>query len=580
MLNKLLLLAYSGESGYHKNYQRTVDYAKKLKAIYTGEAEGLLKQFELRESEIEFHNRKKLTSFITKAIAKKCTNPFNKALKNDEIKSVITPEDKAESILTKFDGGLTIDEFIRQKAVVLMGCDPNAWIVIDFQDYDYQQEKAKPYPLIYKSEDALDFEYDLGELVYLITKETHGFNLWMKDKGIKLIEIESDGIGQSVEYDPKVEKEYNPEVPIKIRNKYYLFEEFEHKVDKVPAFRVGYKLDIETDFSTYVSIIDDALPRIDKTIKSDSELDMAMAMHVFPQKVVRVKPCPGTSDYKCDNGYQFGVTTESGGRSTCKKCNGSGHVPLHTSTQDIIEVYQEADEDPIQLDNYIKYLDIDTNSVKFLTEYLKDLEDRCFTDVFTANQHSIKGVEKTATQSGIDYEAMHDVLYPFTQAVSMVREFLVDVVAQLKDERLEENRYSFPSDLNLQTFKELLEEYKKSDSAPEFVREDLIKKMSRKLNSQSPEDQLKFIRRLEHDPWAAKSESKKQSLISDGLCTDRDKVYYSYQNRVWKELEEENPNIYEVSYTMRQKLLDKKLDDWADKILTKTVPLQPLVEAV
>ena len=61
----LVNLVKNGKNAYHQDYDYTVSLAEKLKAFYTGDAEGLLKKFNLRESEEEFENRKKLTSFIT-----------------------------------------------------------------------------------------------------------------------------------------------------------------------------------------------------------------------------------------------------------------------------------------------------------------------------------------------------------------------------------------------------------------------------------------------------------------------------------------------------------------------------------
>ena len=577
----LLNLAYNKKKAYHQDYDHVTTYADKLKAIFTGDAKGLLKKFDLRESEDEFKNRVKLTSFICPAIARKCTSPLYKVLQIDGVKDVVEPEKEAEEILKNFDGQLSVDDFIKQKVSVLKDCDPNSWVVVDFKDFNYRTEKAKPFPIIYSSHAALDYELDMGDLHYLITSEKGGYNMWLKGYGYKLrSESDQRNTQALLTYDKVVEME-SLEIPeegllIKIGSVNYRLTRFDQLIDKVPAFRVGHKLDVITEFRTYESTIHNAIPRIDKIIKSDSELDMAMAMHTFPQKIVSMKDCTGTADSKCYGGYD-GTGDD---RNVCSACNGDALVPVHKSTQDIVYVKNslESREEQLDLDNIVKYIKTDVESVKFMYEYTEKQGDKCFVDCYNSNINSESGTEKTATESGIDYEFMHYVLHGHTGKISEIRTFLVDVIAQFKDIELESNQYAYPTDLNIQTFKELLNEYKSSEDAPEWVRKDLIMKMSRKINSQSPTDQMKFSVRLSHDPWGAKTNEDKKYLISQNLCDDRQKVLYSLGERIFTDIENKNENFYQLTYDKRQTILDEELDKWVEKLFTQTVQLNPALE--
>jgi len=63
----------------HPDYQRTVDLARKYRAMMTGEdLDYLMRQFNRRESEEDFKQRLRLTKHITPAICSTLMNPAHK----------------------------------------------------------------------------------------------------------------------------------------------------------------------------------------------------------------------------------------------------------------------------------------------------------------------------------------------------------------------------------------------------------------------------------------------------------------------------------------------------------------------
>jgi len=104
-------------------------------------------------------------------------------------------------------------------------------------------------------------------------------------------------------------------------------------------------------------------------IKSKSELDLTIALHVFPQKFQYVPQCSATD---CNGGYK-----PDG--SVCGKCKGTGYE-VHTTAQDAIYLalprrgHQDELLDLKQLVNYV-YPPVDL--VQFMDEYVDKTLPAC-----------------------------------------------------------------------------------------------------------------------------------------------------------------------------------------------------------
>ena len=168
-LKELLLQSVAVVKGKrHENYKRTVEYAEKCKTLVTAEdIEPLLERFTKRESEEDFEQRVALTKLTTNAVLSRIQKPFNKALRNDEVMIEYKEVSEKKDIFNNFFDSQSIADWLKENYVTQLFTDPNAWLLIDFKPFDSNTETADPYPLIIKSEDALDFGYDFKGLHYL-----------------------------------------------------------------------------------------------------------------------------------------------------------------------------------------------------------------------------------------------------------------------------------------------------------------------------------------------------------------------------------------------------------------------------
>ena len=79
----------------HSDFARVVEIAKEYKSHVSGIGlEEYLKQFNLREDDAMFEQRKRLTNAISKPVASSIKKPFYKVSRNRNIKTEIEIEDK------------------------------------------------------------------------------------------------------------------------------------------------------------------------------------------------------------------------------------------------------------------------------------------------------------------------------------------------------------------------------------------------------------------------------------------------------------------------------------------------------
>lgn len=583
----------------HRDYARTVELSQLYRRLITGkEVEALLFQFNPREDAVAFEQRKKLTKATTPAVCASLMKPFYKVPRTDRVvKRIVPVDDQSEAgkaavgeVQTKLDGYYGsqanvdgLDYFLQSRFMQLTFTDPNAFIVTEFAGFDYEREKASPYPFIVPAESAVYFDVVNNSVTLLIVRE--GVKFVNHDKNLKA--LKNDGFKYTL-YDEQVTivltqlssndaqaLALTPDgtAVVKIGGKNYSFREYAHKTGVPPIARVGYKEDLETDGRTYVNPFHEALCYLEGSVKDVSEFDLTKCLHTFPQKLQYVAKCGGESDMKpCRGGF-------SGNGIKCKKCKGSGYA-YHTSAQDIILLpLPESKDEMLPLDQMLVYKSPPIELLTFQKELVEAVKENCHQTVFNTSVLVQTTVVKTATEKDQDIDSVYDTLSPFAEKVSAVWLAIADIVARVTDnDQLVEFMHRFPTDFKMKTRAALYAELKVvNDSyAPSFVVEAINDDLAAVLFQDEPDQLLKYQVKKQLFPFRGKDPDEIARIVLSDYTPKWKKVLYTNFEDVMSEAERRDDTFYVQDHEAQVALIKTVVDEVIEEISAG----QPKVEFI
>lgn len=597
-VNKAIKTIGLGDKGLHKDYQRTVHLANTYKRLITGEdIAPLLLRFNPRESEEQFEQRVRLTQLVTPAVSEKIKSPFYKVSRIDNVTRKIIFDnleseqveqrlDNIEAAAEDFYGDESLDDYMENDFVNLSFLDPNAFIAVEFTNFDTRTERAQPFPVEIPSEQAIQYKYINNTLAYLIRRIPHKFKrmdkngktswvdgfiyrIYTEEFSIRFTQFDGKNSTIPEQFNFEEFSETNP-VNIKIGNNYFLVELFYPEAGEIQLIRVGYKKDPMTNKRTCVNPFHSALPRFMKTIKSISELDLTMTLHVFQQKFQYIQKCVGEvhkSDY-CNSGLN-----RNGEK--CKVCNGAG-VVVHKSSADAVTLpLPDSPEDMFDLDKLMVYKGPHIDLIKFQDEYTEKLEIKAIEDVFTSSTLTRITKTQTATEKELDMESIYDTLLPFANKYSTVWKKLMRLTATFTDQAQGGITiiHKFPKDFKLKTIGALIDDLKqaKDADAPVFLKTEISNDIAHKIYADDPDALNKYMVKQQHMPFAGKTPEEIQIAINTRDVTRFDKVLFSNYESIMNELEKEQLetnkiDFYKLAYDKRVNLIKEKVEAYIQTI--------------
>ncbi|WP_187260753.1 hypothetical protein [Pontibacter beigongshangensis] len=567
----------------HRDYERVTTLADLYHKLISGEGiESLLQQFSRRESDEEFQQRKALTVQITEPLAESIKSPFYRPGRLDNIKRALyyeqdngTKREELEEVLAKFWGNEHLEKYLGTRFVDLNFSDPNAFVLVDFEEFDYRSEKAQPYPYEISSHEAINYEYRNNTLSWLIchtTKEVQNpdtgrnrkqerYYMYTPDFVLTATQVVDTSDTVAYYYDA-LEEGLKPVKDFNVwgdnfagwfkngsDNKFdrFTLEVYQHNAGRVQATRVGYKLDNQTQGRTFLSPMHAALPYFMKLIKSVSELDLSVSLHVFPQKSTFAELCPGVSETQvCKGGKDpFG--------KTCQKCNGSG-IQYHKSSQDMM-VYPLPAKTPanevIPLSERQHYHELPIHIVQWLDNYVDKLSLKAIKAVYNSDIIERPQFGTTATEVNENKEEMHNTFFPFAERYSTVYRSLTWLCAKFTDlaDGLE-IVFEFPSDYKLKSERQMLEDLKaaKDSGASAFLVQEIENDIAKKRFADDETAYKKYLTKTRFTPFIGKSESYIAALFMSNDVRMEDKVLYNYVDTIFDDLEMEVPGFFDLSY--------------------------------
>ncbi len=564
-INTRLILVAAGKRK-HQYYDRTVKLAKKYMALSTGEGIGkYMRMYSRREDAALFKQRCEITEQITPSIIANLSAILEKGYRShyrreltygaDEQSDAKTKE--FEGILQKYAGGMGVDLFLQERLIELNCTDPNTWIIQEWKDFDNLIEYAEPYPFEATAEMAIDFYYERGELQYLTVKsefEKDGNKLvkltcYQKNFASTLIMTgNTSGMSDSAIL-----------VPGKIAwidGKEWVYNEYQHGLGEVQAFRAGYKRDKITNGETYVWPFEAADPYLMKSLKVVSELDLTAANVAMPLTIRYDDECNAPT---CNKGY-------SADGVMCKSCGGTGKKQSPTSVMEEIVVTPMPDSPDAMLDLSKLYTHVhpDVSILDWQKTFVDDLEKKCKSAVLNSELFSKDEVAQTATGKSIDQQNANDFVFKFFRFYAKAWQFTVMSVANITAKNQGLTAQIFVSrDLKLKTVGELMEELKAANDSQAGVaaRRSIEWDIMRATMIDSPEEFQEWEVQERFNPFSGYTDEQKMLWSQSDLIPRSQRVLYANLGYIFDTLAFENQGFYRMPYEQQRELVAAKVEE-------------------
>lgn len=583
----------------NRDYKHVTELADKYRKLITGNDIGsLLIQFVQREEKALFDQRVRFTKTVTPAVAASVRKPFNKVARAERIRkswemSNARRTENVGRMISSFYGAAKkqnrgLDYWLKTRFLSLQFSDPNAWLVIEWEQTNDQAAVILPRPFEVSAHEATNWQIINDEIKWLqvtqdityltlasmspdekpIKKAGKRFTLYDEDITIKYEQCDSKylaRIGYQLQRNQSIEKIKEDEFLVQINYP---------KLGYAPAFRIGYVIDEATKGRTFVNPWHDALCYFEKSLKTVSEFDLTMGLHVFPQKSQYVKKCMGAKRGDRLQVCKAGRLADGG---VCPTCKGEGYQ-IHTSAQDVINVPMPDDpKDMIPLDNLVSYKAPPIETVKFQNEYIQQLEKQVHqavfnSQVFVKTQYTATSQPETATATDYNMESVYDTLEPFTEKWSELWLDIVTTFGIIAGESIENIKavHVFPADPKLKNSGILMAERKSAmdAGAPSFMVSTIDDNLA-DINYAGDDLALnKYYIKRRYQPFPGKGPDEIALLLSSQYVPKFYKVLYSNFDEIFKEVENKNPEIWTdyASAAKFDKIVADKVQEFIDRL--------------
>jgi predicted DNA-binding protein YlxM (UPF0122 family) len=488
-----------------------------------------------------------------------------------------------KEILKTFWGDSSLDDYMDVRWVELNDTDPNSFVVLEWQPFAKDQH-AQPYPYEVKSEQAIIYIYDNNKLQYLVALvEDKGktYTGYWPDYTIQLKQITDEETLKRIKLADGEETSMTfvetgeTVLVIRIKDEYFTYFEFKaHKLGFVPAYQPGYMRDLATDGHTFLPPWWAAESTLMNLIKSKSELDLTIALHVFPQKL-QYRP-------KCNNRGCIGGELAEGGM--CPICKGSGWRGI-TSAQDSIDLpLPKSQDEMIDLEQIIHYVYPPVDLVKFMDDYVEKLSKRALQMVYNSEIYSREQIAETATGRNIDMQAVYDTLYPLVKAMAKDWEFMVKTIADITQIKVPTISFTFGKDFKLKSIDGYYADLSLANTAgaSQYVKGAIEDDIARIVYAEDDLAMAKYLTLKAFNPFPGDTPETIALKMSQSYTPEFYKVLYSTFGFIFDDLERETPGFYMLNRAKQWALLEAKvtslIPEKKEPVLFKPPVIEPPVE--
>lgn len=567
----------------HPYYNRVTEKADLYMALVTGEGlDDYLEQFARRESKELFEQRVTITQHITPPILKNILDVFQKVPRARYAKTVGhktergAENEKATADLQKamsgFWGPRSLDKWFQTRYLELNAVDPNTFVAIEFEDTD-GTKLAQPYPFEVSSHAAIDFRYINMRLEYLIAmqeKEIEDGNITEKRKRYTMY-LENHTIvldplprhNGPLRADPKEVMRWNGIFVVWLNDlPYNIITPAPHNIGRVPAFRVGYNRDLYTAGNTYVAPYEAAMPLLKKTLKINSEHDLAMTLTAHPYQIRYADPCG-----ECNKGYLPGG-------EVCVTCHGTGKKAITSGQEELVLDLPTHKDDLLDLSKLLVFVSPPIDVLEFQQTAIDKISAAAIKTIFNSDVFDKVEIAETATGKNIALQNVYDTLYTMAEDYADKWVFSVDIIARIID------RHNgliavmkFPRDFKMKDLRELFDDLKaanESGAGPEVVRAIQNQIVSTVMQDDALE-MKRYATRERLNPFTGLTKEEIIIAINSDLTPRRVKVLYLNMGTIFDLLEErQGPGFYELAPQRQRELVDSIVGE----LITELAPAQ------
>ena len=639
-----IILPLVAKKTKHRDYAHVVEYAEDYtRPLYTGKGiDKLVHRFNKRETEDDHEQRIRLTVATSPAVINKVMGPVRKIprVKPNVNRADFGPERKEDTAeLMKaagtFYAGKNVDHFLGSVALDYGAIDPNGFCLISFDKFDGRYQKPRVYPTLISCVDAWNYEYWNGELQWLlvhrhitfteaqhteaakkkkatdpevVTVNGHYFCAYLDNHHMQFTQVDrntirSKELGLIIDADGNVIKGFEPgataepSVAFDTFKRYYfrvssaeLYEVVFYKHDSgiVQAFRMGWKLDMETDGRTCVSLWHAGLPYLLKGIKAGSELDISASLHAFLKEYSYGPRCLGYTEqvegkamhYDCNGG------TDPGGE-VCKACKGTGMFRIKSGQDHVTLPLPPRGTELTDLTKLHHYAELPVEVLEWQDKYKAMMDQLVYEAVYNSEPFSRDQVQPTATAEIRDQESVYDTLQPGCSWYAESRVLIMKLMATyVVGKKMEEfvNQYQFPRNLRFESIGDLvaLKKALLDAGASSALLLQVEKDIMEHIFVDDERAMLRAVTMISFDPFAGKQEATNLSLVSQDLATKEDKVLWTNMAKVFNECErratEKGVDFYDMTKKLQQELVEEIVQELVDELAEQAEEAQAKFE--
>jgi len=571
-INARLIQVASGKRT-HPHYGLVCENAELYTALSTGVGiSAYMKRYSRRESAEVYKVRCEITEQITPSIIDSLSAILEKGYRSfyrRELNYGDGEDSEAktmamEEMLRGYAGGMGVDGFCQARLIELQSTDPNTWIVQEWKDFDNVVEHASPYPFEASAHDAIDFDYDRGELQYLTVltylpnpKDADNplkkYTCYQKNMAATLVQT-PDNVGSR-----STDTELAPGI-VNIDGRRWIYTEYAHGLGFVNAKRVGYRRDKKTKGQTFVWPFEPAQPWLMKTLKVVSELDLTAANVAMPLTVRFGDVCNAP---KCNGGLIDNGTT-------CSTCHGTGKKKTPTSVLEeiVITPMPESAADMIDLSKVYHYIAPPVEILDWQKAYTEWLENKCLTACLHSETYTKTEIAETATGKNLDQDNANDFVYKYFRFYAEFWLFTVNSFATItgKDAGLKA-QIVVNRDMKLKTMGQLFQEMKEANESGvgPAARQAIEWDIMRVATIDNPAEFVEYQVRERFNPFSGYTEEQKMAWAQSPLVPIQQRILYANLGYVFDQLEFEVDNFYKLPYAQQKELVAAKVQELVEQ---------------
>ena len=570
-INARLIQVASGKRT-HPYYESVCDNADLYTALSTGVGiNAYMKRYSRREAEEVYNVRCEITEQITTSILDSLSAILEKGYRSFYRRELNYGDGEEaegqalafENMLSAYAGGMGVDGYCQARLIELQSTDPNTWIVQEWKDFDNVVEHASPYPFEASAHDAIDFDYDRGELQYLTVlsyftnpKDTNAplkkYTCYQKNMAATLVET-PDHTGNQL-----TDSELAPGF-VNIDGRRWIYTEYQHGLGFVNAKRAGYRRDKRTKGNTFVWPFEPAQPWLMKTLKTVSELDLTAANVAMPLTVRFGDVCNAPM---CNGGH-----LENGG--ICGSCHGTGKKKSPTSVLEeiVITPMPESAADMIDLSKVYHYISPDVSILDWQKNYVEWLENKCMTACLHSETYTKTEIAETATGKNLDQDNANDFVYKYFKFYADFWRFTVTTFAAITGKGAGLNAQIVVNrDMKLKTIGQLFAELKEANESGvgPAARQAIEWDIMRVATIDNPAEFIEYQVRERFNPFSGYTEEQKMAWAQSPLVPMPQRVLYANLGYIFDQLEFEVDNFYKLPYPAQKALVDAKVQEMVE----------------